>query len=225
MKKNKFFSFVLFLILTCFCTQNLFSQTATTLNKFYAARNLENQGKTAEAKQSYSEIVRICNDEITRNITPSENYVVLGWALIRLERYNDAIRICQEGLKIAPTEYRHNETMGEAYFYLNRYNESIKMFEIYLGALPNGVHSATALFFLGEIYRLTSKFEHSDIAYSAALRKEPSVPLWWYRLGRTREAAGKNKEALEAYQKALKLRPAFSDAQEALNRLSKYAEE
>ncbi|MBE6349456.1 MAG: tetratricopeptide repeat protein [Spirochaetaceae bacterium] len=221
MKKNKFFRLALFLIFALFCTQNIFSQTAkTALNKFYAARSLESQGKVAEAKQSYSEIVRICKDEISRNVTPSENYVVLGWTLIRLERYNDAIRICQEGLKIAPTEYRHNETMGEAYFYLNRYNESIKMFETYLGALPNGVHSATALFFLGEIYRLTSKFEHSDIAYSAALRKEPSIPLWWYRLGRTREAAGKNKEALEAYQKALKLRPSFSDAQEAINRLS-----
>ena len=48
---------------------------------------------------------------------------------------------------------------------------------------------------------------------------EPSNSLWWYRLGIVREAAGEKEDAIAAYQTAVKLRPEFKEAAEALKRV------
>ena len=73
---------------------------------------------------------------------------------------------------------------------------------------------------LGEIYRLTRKYEHADIAYCMALKKEPSVSLWWYRLGRSREDGGNRAGAKKAYEQALKIKPNYPDASSGLKRVS-----
>lgn len=200
---------------------SLFAQEKKDALKSYRdGRALESAGDITNAKLKYQESVDICKGELLVNSRNIESYVVLTWSMIRLQNYRETLRLCNEALKINPKEYRIIETMGEAYFYLDNYTESIKSFENYLAGLPNGERASTALFFLAEIYRLQGRHAHADIAYCAALHKEPNMPLWWYRLGLVRENANDKAGAKAAFERALKLRPNYPDAQEAIKRVS-----
>lgn len=212
----------LFLILTVFVclTAFVFAQKPDALQLYRDGRNFDSMGQTEQARAAFQQSVDVCKQELVQNSKNIESYVVLGWSLIKLEKYQEAIKISQEALKISPKEYRVIETLGEAYFYVDNYTESLKMFEQYVNGLPNGERYATAYFFVGEIYRLTRKYEHADIAYCMALKKEPSISLWWYRLGRSREDGGNRAGAKQAYEQALKIRPNYPDASSGLKRVS-----
>jgi cytochrome c-type biogenesis protein CcmH/NrfG len=108
--------------------------------------------------------------------------------------------------------------MGEAYFYLRNYDDCLRFMQRYVNSLPRGERSSVAYFFIGETYRVQRKFQHADIAYTTAVRLEPGVALWWFRLGSVREAAGEFAPAVEAYEQALKLNPNYRDASEGLIR-------
>lgn len=190
------------------------------LKLYREGRDLETAGKTSEAKAKYTRSAEVCRLELKENSKNIESFVVLGWALIRLGQYNEVISTSQEALKISSREYRIIESIAEAYFYLDNYTESLKYFEQYLHALPNGDRASTAYFFVGDIFRLTGRYEHADIAYSTALVKTPNMALWWYRLGSVRELAGKKAEAKAAYEKALQYRPIYQEASDAIKRLS-----
>jgi len=77
---------------------------------------------------------------------------------------------------------------------------------------------------MGDIYRLERKFLLADVAYSAALRLSPGVALWWYRLGLAREGAGDWSRAIQAFERALGINPAFREAGEGLARARKQAQ-
>lgn len=214
---------IIFWVTTVFATC-LYSQEVVTkkdaLKIYREGRNLESAGDITTAKQKYTQASEICLEELKINSRNIESYVVLTWSTSRLEKYKETVKYCNEALKINPKEYRIIETLGEAYFYLDNYSASLKNLEMYLAGLPNGERSAVAMFFIAEIYRLQGRHAHADIAYCAALHKQPNMPLWWYRLGRVRENA-KNKEgAKAAYERALKLRPNYPDAEEAIKRVS-----
>ena len=211
-------SILLIICLSLSCL--VFAQKPDALQLYRDGRNFDAAGQTAQARAAFQQSVDICKQELQQNSRNIESYVVLGWSLLRLENYQEAIKISQDALKISPKEYRIIETLGEAYFYIDNYSESLKMFEQYVNGLPNGERCATAYFFVGEIYRLTQKYEHADIAYCMALKKEPSVSLWWYRLGRSREDGGNKVGAKQAYEQALKIRPNYPDASSGLKRVS-----
>lgn len=183
-------------------------------------RNFESSGNVAAAKEAFQKSVSVCRSEIVEKPTNIDSYVVLTWSMLRLEDYRGTITECQKALKINPKEYRIIETMAEAYFYVDNYTESMKYFEQYVNGAPKAERVATAYFFMGEIFRITHKYEHADIAYCTALQKEPAVPLWWYRLGRAREDSGNKVGAKAAYQHAIKYRPNYPDASAALKRVS-----
>jgi tetratricopeptide (TPR) repeat protein len=109
--------------------------------------------------------------------------------------------------------------MGEAYFYLDDYDNSLRLMQRYVNFLPQGDRASVAYFFIGEIYRLQKKYRHADIAMTTAVRLEPGIALWWYRLGAVRESAGDGGPAATAYEQALKLNPNYQQARDGLNRL------
>jgi cytochrome c-type biogenesis protein CcmH/NrfG len=86
---------------------------------------------------------------------------------------------------------------------------------------PQGERSSVAYFFIGEIYRYKGLFRHADIAYTTAVRLEPGVALWWYRLGTVREAVGDLSQAITAYERAIRLNPDYADARAGLARSSR----
>ena len=187
------------------------------LQNYRTGRDLESRNRMEEAERYYAEAVSICREEIVRNAGNMDSYTVLTWALQRQKKYSDVITWGERALRIA-SDMRITETMGEAYFYLNNYAESLRFMQRYVNALPQGDRASVAYFFIGEIYRLSGKWRHADIAYTTAVRLEPGSALWWYRLGSVRESAGENAFAVEAYERALALNPNYRDASEALAR-------
>lgn len=171
-----------------------------------------------EAAGYYNEAVRICLDEIAQNAANMDSYTVLTWTLQRQRKYAEVIIWGGRGLNVNSGDYRIIETMGEAYFYLNNFEDSLRYMQRYVNSVPQGDRSSVAYFFIGEIYRLERKFRHADIAYTTAVRLEPGLALWWYRLGSVRESAGEYVPAAEAYERALRLNPNYPEAAEGLQR-------
>ena len=195
---------------------------AALLN-YHTGRDLENRDRISEAEFFYSQAVRICNDEISRNAATRDSYTVLTWTLQRQRKYEDVITWGERGLRLYADEYRIVETMGEAYFYLNDYDQSLRFMQRYANFVPQGERTSVAYFFIGEIYRFRKQFHHADIAYTTAVQMEPGLALWWYRLGSVREAAGDFSQAVSAYEQAVKLNPNYREASDGLARSRRQA--
>jgi tetratricopeptide (TPR) repeat protein len=189
------------------------------LQSYRSGRDLEARERMQDAEFYYNEAVRICTDEISRNAATRDSYTVLAWTLQRQRKYADVIIWGERGLRLFADEYRIMETMGEAYFYLDDYDNSLRFMQRYVNFLPQGERASVAYFFIGEIYRLRRKYRHADIAYTTAVRLEPGVALWWYRLGTVRESAGDKGPAATAYDQALRLNPNYQQARDGAARL------
>ena len=207
----------LFLLMTA---MPVFSQdNRSAIGNFHIGRDLENRNQIREAELFYNESVRIASDEITRNMANRDSYTALTWSLRRLQRHADVIIWGERGLRLYADEYRIVETMGESYFYLNDFDQSLSFMQRYVNAVPVGGRASVAYFFIGEIYRFRRQFHHADIAYTTAVRLEPSVELWWFRLGTVREASGDFENAVAAYEQVVRLNPNHQAASNGLVRL------
>jgi len=198
-------------------------ETSASLRSYRTGRDLENSGRLSEADTYYNDAIRICQDEVSRNIATRDTYTVITWALQRQRKYADVITWGERGLRLFADEYRIVETMGEAYFYLDDHDQSLKFMQRYTNMEPQGERSSVAYFFIGEIYRLRRQFYHADIAYTIAVWQEGRIALWWYRLGSVREANGDFIQAIDAYEWALRLNPNYRDASDGLARSRRQA--
>ena len=188
------------------------------ISLYRTGRDLESRNRMSEAEYYYNEAIRISVDEISRNVANRDTYTALTWTLQRLRRYHDVITWGERGLRLYSDEYRIMEIMGEAYFYLDEPDESLRFMQRYTNSVPQGERTSVAYFFIGEIYRYKGFYRHADIAYSTAVRLEPNVALWWYRLGSVREAMGDLSQAVTAYERALRINPDYKEAENGLAR-------
>jgi tetratricopeptide (TPR) repeat protein len=194
------------------------TQSVSAMENYRLGRDMEILNRMNEANTYYNEAVRQCLDEVSGNVASRATYTVLTWTLQRQRKYSEVVTWGERGLRLFPDEYRIMETMGEAFFYLDDYTRSLSYMQRYTNALPQGDRVSVAYFFSGEIYRLTQKYHHADIAYTTALRFEPNLALWWYRLGSVREEIGDKNRAVDAYQQALRINPNYNEVR---NRLAK----
>jgi len=185
---------------------------------YNTGRNLESLNRMDEAEVFYNEAVYLSRQEIFGNRANRDSYVAITWALQRLRRYAEVITWGERGLNLYADENRIVEIMGEAYFYLDDHDTSLRFMQRYTNSVPRGERAGIAYFFIGEIYRFKGHFRHADIAYSTAVRLEPSSSLWWYRLGMVREAVGDFAQAVTAYERALALNPNYTAASSGLER-------
>lgn len=205
--------------LTLLAAAHLAAQDKPDALKLYRnGRDLEAVGRAEDARAAYAQAIEVCKLDLADNPKNMDAYAIYGWSLIRLGKYQDAVTVCAEALKLS-ADVRIVETMAEGYFYLSNYKESLKYMERYIDSAPRGERISTAYFFVGEIYRITQRPNRADIAYSAAVHLEPAISLWWFRLGSVRESVGDKKGATDAYQRALKLRPDYKEANEGLSRV------
>jgi len=212
--KNFFFCFVFLLLISPAYSQN----NMDVISLYRTGRDMESRNRMSEANYYYNEAIRICVDDISRNTANRDTYTALTWTLQRQKRYQDVITWGELGLRLYSDEYRIMETMGEAYFYLDNWNESIRYMQRFANSVPQGERTSVAYFFIGEIYRYRGFYHHADIAYSTAVRLEPNVALWWYRLGSVREAVGDFPQAATAFERALRINPDYQEAEIGLAR-------
>jgi tetratricopeptide (TPR) repeat protein len=182
---------------------------------------METRNRMDEANRYYNEAARLCIEEISRNPSNMDSYTVLTWTLLRQKKYTELINWGERGLRVNPKDYRIVETMGEAYFYLDDYQQALSYLQHYVNSVPRGERASVAYFYIGEIYRLQSKFLHADIAYTTAVNLNSGMSLWWFRLGLVRESAGEFASAMAAYEKALSITPGYREASEGLERSRK----
>ena len=160
----------------------------------------------------YEEAVKICLNEIEAMPRNLDSYTVLGWSLVKLNRYQEALNYSLAALKISRYDTRIIENIGEAHYYLGNNLEALKYFEEYVSLVESGGRVDVVYYYMGEIFIRLGEFNHADIALTTALYHSPNVARWWSRLGYAREMAEDYKWALDAYDKALKLNPAYAEA-------------
>ncbi len=193
---------LLFLVLAF----SAFAQTRPDALKLYLA------GKYDEARL-------VCIDELAADPGNIESYVVISWSLLALQRWADAENYALKGYAIR-RDPRLSECLGESAFYLGRNDAALRDFQNYVSSIPEGGRAGSAYYYMGEIYLRLARYDHADIAFSAALQYLPDNARWWARLGWAREKSGDRRSALDAYNKALQLDPNLQDALNGLDRLS-----
>lgn len=211
---KKFFAVVLLV-----CSFVVYGQEKPdALKRYFNGRTLDAKGRKEDAVNEYNAAIQICLDEL--EVTPQnmDAYAVYAWSLYRLKKYADTVSICRQALNIRE-DARIVETMGEALFYLNRFDESLAQMQRYISLAPAGDSVGVAYFFEAEIYRLRKLYNKAEIAYTAAVFFEPNLSLWWYRLGLMREILENKAGAIEAFERAIKLAPNYTDALNGLKRL------
>ena len=194
------------------------AQKADALLLFRQARDLEAAGKIADAKALYTKSIAICDGELAADPRRMDAYAVKCWSLFRLNRHEEVISTGTTALKVI-FDARIAEAMGESYFFLGKNDLAIQSFTSYLESGQFGDRISTAYFFLGELYLRMHKWSHADIAYTTAVKLEPSMARWWYRLGQVCENLGDWQRSVDAYTKALSLSPGMQEATDGLTRV------
>ena len=175
---------------------------------------LYNNGKFREA-------ILVCEAELQENPNRTESYVVMCWSLVKNKQYNEAEIRALDGLKISQYDLRLIEILGEARYYLGKNQAAMEQFERYVANAPeSGSRVGSAYYFMGEIYIRQAKYQHADMAFTAAVKKEPLLDKWWVRLGYAREMAKNYYEAMDAYDEALRLNSSSIDAERGRSRVS-----
>ena len=175
---------------------------------------LYNNGKFREA-------ILVCEAELQENPNRIESYVVMCWSLVKSKQYNEAEIRALDGLKISQYDLRLIEILGEARYYLGKNQAAMEQFERYVANAPeSGSRVGSAYYFMGEIYIRQAKYQHADMAFTAAVKKEPLLDKWWVRLGYAREMAKNYYEAMDAYDEALRLNSSSIDAERGRSRVS-----
>lgn len=208
MKRSIILTFIALLV---FSTFSAFAQNKKDALILYCNKN-------------YKEAISVCEGEIKQDPNRVDSYVVLCWSLIGNREYARAEQRAYDGLKLSRYDIRLIEVLGEAKFYLGKNEEALKQFQEYISIAPDrtGSRVGLAYYFMGEIYIRLTKFQHADIALSAAVRKDPLSDAWWTRLGYAREMAGNYAESLIAYEEALKLNPQKTDAIRGKERVAEH---
>lgn len=181
------------------------------------ARDLESAGKSSDATALYTQAIAVCDSELASDPKRMDAYAVKDWCLFRLGRYQDTVDVGTAAQKVV-FDPRIAEQMGEAYYFLGKNDLAIQAFGRYLETGKFTDRISTAYFYLGETYLRTQKWSHADIAYTTAVKLEPSMARWWYRLGQVCENLGDWQRAVDSYTKALALSPGMSVATDGLAR-------
>ena len=205
MKKNIFVFFILFFLFEFFG----FSQTSKQ-----DALVLYHNGK-------YRESVQVCEEELKENPNRVDSYVVMCWSLVKNKQYAEAEERALSGLEVSPYDLRLIEILGEAKYFLGKNTGAMEQFQKYVASAPeSGARVGTAYYYMGEMFIRQARYQHADIAFSSAVKKEPMLDSWWVRLGYAREMAGNYYEAVNAYDEALRLNASSIEASRGRDRVN-----
>lgn len=170
---------------------------------------------------NYAQAILVCEQEITENPNRVESYVVMCWSLVKNKQYREAEQRATEGLVISPYDLRLIEILAEARYYLGKNTDALEQFQRYVASAPeSGSRIGVAYYYMGEIYVRQAKYQHADIAFTTAVKKEPLLDNWWTRLGYAREMAKNYYESVNAYDEALRLNPSSVEASRGRERVS-----
>jgi len=167
----------------------------------------------------YNQAVETTLGELDDNPRNMNAYSVLGWSLLALGRYEEAVEYGLQGLQVAPSDQRVLHIVGEARFQLGDDPEALEYFQRYIAAAPQGNLVPQVYRNIGEILIRFEEYNRADIALSTAVHHNGNNAGWWARLGYAREQAEEFESARSAYERALELNSANTEAAGGLERL------
>ncbi len=187
----------------------------------FAQTNVKQDALVLYRNKKYKEAIAVCEQELLQTPNNVESYVVMCWALVANKQYSEAEQRALAGLKISAYDLRLTEILGEARYFLGKNNGAMEQFQKYVANAPeNGSRVGDAYYYMGEIFIRQARYQHADIALSAAVKKQPLFDKWWIRLGYAREMAKNYYEAMNAYDEALRLNSSSVEAERGRNRVS-----
>lgn len=171
--------------------------------------------------KQYADAIVICEREIAANPKNIDSHVVLCWSLVGNKQYSEAELKATEALKLSSYDLRLIEILGEARYYLGKNNGAMEQFQRYAAVANDAApRLGTVYMYMGEIYIRQGRYQHADISFTMATKKEPQIDRWWCRLGYAREQAKSYQGAMLAYDEALKLNPSSWDAKKGKERVA-----
>lgn len=171
--------------------------------------------------KQYPAAIEVCEVEIANNPKNIDSHVVLCWSLVGNKQYKEAELRATEALKLSNYDLRLIEILGEARYYQGKNNGAMEQFQRYAAVANDAApRLGTVYMYMGEIYIRQGRYQHADISFTMATKKEPQIDRWWCRLGYAREQAKSYHSAMMAYDEALRLNPASADAKKGKERVT-----
>jgi Tfp pilus assembly protein PilF len=169
---------------------------------FNTAVLLHREGRTAEAQETYTEILRL---------QPEHAAALLFSAVIALDA-SEPLRasvLAQRAIDVEPGNAAAHLCLGHALSRRGRAAEALASFDRALALVPDApgvqLHRGNAL-------KDLRRFERALEAYAAALAAEPAAPIALTNRGNVLAELGKRAEALASYDQAIAAAPDCLDA-------------
>ena len=167
---------------------------------------LEQQGRLADALQSYENAARIAPAVV-------EVHYNRGNALRALGRTEEAIKAYRASLELNPDHTETQINLAELYRRLNQVGLAE---ELLLKARDLKPGAADIQRRLGTVYKVQGRIQKAEVAYLRALELDPALAEACYNLANLYAADGKDQQAIALYRRALNLQ---KDHANALNNL------
>ena len=126
---------------------------------------------------------------------------MLAGIYIKSGRYVEAAELLREGIKVVPTYSLFTKLYARVLLEQNNPLLAIKVLE--RGATALDVESDYHAL-LAATYQRVKNHEKAIAIYLQLVKVKPQIGIWWLGLAISLEKSGKNKEALDAYQRAQK---------------------
>ncbi|RMF58273.1 MAG: tetratricopeptide repeat protein [Calditrichaeota bacterium] len=138
-------------------------------------------------------------------------YLSLGNALNAIGKVEDAIQCFTVAIKLNPRLVEAHVNLATLFSEKNQIDQAISCLQTALRINPQLFH---AHYYLGNCYLKLGKAEQALNHYVHAMQVNPRIsdPQFYFQMGNACRKVKKFQEAAEAYQKAIKLHPNFSEA-------------
>lgn len=177
-----------------------------------AALDLVNRGRQDLALLGYQTLYRVNPEKYASSFAVS---------LKNQGDLDKALQIFQKSINEYPnSEFKHSwlRYSGDIYRAQKKFDEA-KI--TYMEALKANPMDARSWRNLGLLYSSNFKnYEQAAICFEKMIEVEPDNSFGYFLLGQTHESAGLIKEAVKAYNTAIQLNPEYTEAQQALERLT-----
>lgn len=148
-----------------------------------------------EAGGDWAGLLQFANENLARQPSNADWWLVAGYANTRLERHEQAAQCFGEVIRLEPDEAAGWHLLAQSHRVMKQPQRAVVLLDRALLILRD---SPVTHFMLGESYGDLGRFPAAAAAYRHALRLDPKFAQAWYGLGRAEIRNGRVTEAEQA---------------------------
>ena len=170
-----------------------------------------NRTKVAEleARGDWEGLLRLADENLAKDASITDWWMVAGYANTRLERHERAAECYGQVVRLEPDEPAGWHLLAQSYREMKQPQRAVAVLGRALLVLRD---SPVTHFMLGESYGDLGRFPAAAAAYRQALRVAPKFAQAWYRLGHAELQNGRVTEAEQAVRALEQLDPQLAAA-------------